>query len=120
MMIARELSDDVAVYTFSDRCIRVPSRRGFALRDAIFAYVNPVGTMLGHAVRQVHAEQGSYDRLIVITDEQSADTPPAPLGKGYVINVASARNGIGYGAWTHIDGFSEGVLRYIQAVEHNH
>lgn len=118
-MIARELSDDVAVYTFSDSCIRVPSRRGFALRDAIFAYVNPVGTMLGRAVKQIHAEQGSYDRLIVITDEQSADTPPAPIGKGYVINVASARNGIGYGAWSHIDGWSEGVLRYIQAVEHN-
>ncbi len=30
-----------------------------------------------------------------------------------MINVASNRNGVGYGAWTHIDGFSETVLRFI-------
>ena len=33
-----------------------------------------------------------------------------------MINVASARNGVGYGPWVHIDGFSEAVLRFI--VEH--
>ncbi len=36
-----------------------------------------------------------YDRIIVITDEQSHDRVPAPTGKGYVINVASAKNGVG-------------------------
>ena len=50
-------------------------------------------------------------------DEQSADDIPAPKGKGYMINVGSYKNGIGYGKWTHIDGFSESVVRYIQAVE---
>jgi len=45
-----------------------------------------------------------YDRLVVITDEQSHDSVPAPKGVGYVINVASAQNGVGYGAWTHVDG----------------
>jgi 60 kDa SS-A/Ro ribonucleoprotein len=35
-----------------------------------------------------------------------------------MINVASNRNGVGYGRWTHIDGFSEGVLRFIHEVEH--
>jgi hypothetical protein len=34
-----------------------------------------------------------------------------------MINVASNRNGVGYGRWMHLDGFSEQVLRYIGAFE---
>lgn len=37
--------------------------------------------------------------------------------RGYVINVASFKNGVGYGAWTHIDGWSEAVVEYIRAYE---
>jgi hypothetical protein len=36
---------------------------------------------------------------------------------GYVINVASNRNGVGYGEWTHIDGWSEAVVDYIAELE---
>jgi hypothetical protein len=58
------------------------------------------------------------DRLIVITDEQSHDRVPVPKhGRGYVVNVASYRNGVGYGAWTHIDGWSEAIIEYIRSVE---
>ncbi|MNR51129.1 hypothetical protein D3C85_1707600 [compost metagenome] len=59
----------------------------------------------------------NYDRLIVITDEQSADWVPAPKAKGYMINVASYQNGVGYGQWTKIDGWSEAVVSYIQELE---
>jgi 60 kDa SS-A/Ro ribonucleoprotein len=31
--------------------------------------------------------------------------------------VASARNGVGYGAWTHIDGWSEAVVDYLHSLE---
>ena len=41
--------------------------------------------------------------------------PAAP--RAYMVNVASARNGVGYGRWTHIDGFSEAVLRFIGEAE---
>jgi 60 kDa SS-A/Ro ribonucleoprotein len=34
-----------------------------------------------------------------------------------VINVASNRNGVGYGAWTHVDGWSEAVVDYIAELE---
>jgi 60 kDa SS-A/Ro ribonucleoprotein len=34
-----------------------------------------------------------------------------------VINVASYKNGVGYGKWTHIDGWSEAVIEYIRALE---
>ena len=36
-----------------------------------------------------------------------------------MINVASARNGVGYGPWTHIDGFSEAIIDYIRVLERN-
>jgi hypothetical protein len=60
----------------------------------------------------------AQDRLIVITDEQSADTVHVPAtARAYMINVASNRNGVGYGKWVHFDGFSEQVLRYIAEYE---
>lgn len=57
------------------------------------------------------------DRLIVITDAQAHDKVPAPSGKGYLINAASYKNGVGYGKWMHIDGWSEAVIEYIRALE---
>ena len=71
---------------------------------------------LGKAVDGLNQKE-RYDRLIVITDEQAHDTVPAPKGKGYVINVASNKNGVGYGKWTHIDGWSESVVEYIRTLE---
>ena len=74
------------------------------------------GTDVGGAVRV--AESLNPDRIIVITDEQSATRVGDPrCSKAYMINVAPHRNGIGYGAWAHIDGFSESVLRFIREVE---
>jgi hypothetical protein len=34
-----------------------------------------------------------------------------------MINVASAKNGVGYGSWAHIDGWSEAVIEYIRELE---
>jgi 60 kDa SS-A/Ro ribonucleoprotein len=113
-VLLREVCEAVEVYSFSDKLVRVPSRRGFALRDAIVSSQPHGGTQLGHALGKVHE---AYDRIIVITDEQSHDRVPAPVGRGYVINVASAQNGVGYGAWTHIDGWSEAVVEYIRSLE---
>jgi 60 kDa SS-A/Ro ribonucleoprotein len=113
-VLLREVCEAVEVYSFSDKLVRVPSRRGFALRDAIVSSQPHGGTQLGHALRSLRE---TYDRIIVITDEQSHDRVPAPQGRGYVVNVASARNGVGYGAWTHIDGWSEAVVDYLRSLE---
>ena len=113
-VLLREVCNAVEVYSFSDKLVRVPSRRGFALRDAIVSSQPHAGTQLGHALSRLRE---AYDRIIVITDEQSHDRVPAPHGRGYVVNVASARNGVGYGAWTHIDGWSEAVVDYIRGLE---
>ena len=34
-----------------------------------------------------------------------------------MVNVARARNDVGYGGWTRIDGFSEAVLRFMHEHE---
>lgn len=115
-ILLRELCADVEIITFSDNVAQVPPRRGFALRDAIVASQHHAGTRMGAAVECVNRER-KFDRFVVLTDEQSHDTVPAPAGKGYVINVASNKNGVGYGAWNHIDGWSEAVIDYIQEFE---
>jgi len=113
-VLLSEIADEVSIYTFSERLVRVPARRGFALRDAIVQSQPHSGTYLGRALGELYE---SYDRLVVITDEQSHDRVPAPRGRGYVVNVASFRNGVGYGEWTHIDGWSEAVVEYIRSAE---
>lgn len=116
-IIGREMCEEVAVVTFSDGIAGVPPRRGFALRDAICQSQRHAGTRLGAAVSAVNQDVG-HNRIIVITDEQSADLVPAPnTPKAYMINVASNKNGVGYGKWNKIDGFSEAVLRYIAEFE---
>jgi 60 kDa SS-A/Ro ribonucleoprotein len=115
-VLLRETAERVSIYTFSNVTTIVPPRRGFALRDAMESSQPHQGTFLGAALDAVD-RYGSYDRTIVITDEQSHDRVAAPRGKGYMINVASARNGVGYGPWIHIDGFSEAVIDYIREFE---
>jgi hypothetical protein len=115
-ILLREIAEKVTIFTFSNAAKRVASRRGMALRDALDQSQPHGGTNLGASLTQVEAAvREGYDRLIVITDEQSHDRVPAPKGKGYVINVASARNGVGHTEWTHIDGWSEAVIDYIAA-----
>ncbi len=115
-VLLREIGEKVAVFSFSSSLVEVPARRGFALRDAIDASQSHGATYLGKAVDGLNRKE-RYDRLIVITDEQAHDSVPAPKGKGYVINVASNKNGVGYGKWTHIDGWSESVVEYIRMLE---
>ena len=113
-VLLREIAEKVSVYTFSDTAKLIAPRRGFALRDAMEQSQPHSSTQLGAALEMIREK---YDRIIVITDEQSHDRVPAPKGKGYMINVASAKNGVGYGKWAHIDGWSESVVEYIRELE---
>jgi hypothetical protein len=114
--LAAVFPGDVRVWTFSNTVVEVPPRRGMAGVEAVIKSQSHGGTYLGRAVSQLASEK--FDRLIVITDEQSHDAVPAlQHRKGYMINVASNKHGVGYGPWTHIDGFSEGVIRYIYETE---
>jgi len=119
------------VYAFNEKGYEVPPRRGFALRDALAA---TKGDWSRGGLAVAAANRDGYDRIIVITDGQwhYSDTTtvqgymdgdprtvaPAPLIKqAYMINVASYKNGVGYGKWTQIDGWSESVVEYICELE---
>lgn len=116
--LASLIHGDVRMFSFSDRVVEVPPRRGMAGVDALVKSQRHSGTELAGAIQAVNS-QVVYDRLIVITDEQATDgRVPAPVGKkGYMINVGAYQNGVGYGAWKRIDGFSEAVLRWVHEVE---
>ncbi len=117
-ILLREIAEKVSIYTFSDHAQLVPSRRGMALRDALDKSQPHGATYLGRALASVESQwRSGYDRLVVITDEQAHDHVGSASGKGYVINVASNRNGVGYGEWTHVDGWSEAVVDYIAELE---
>lgn len=120
-ILLRETAEEFRIATFSDTCVTLPARRGFALRDAIAGSQVRSGTYLKRALSTLQGgkEWSDVERVIVITDEQSHDgILPAWTDKAYVVNVAPHKNGISYGnGWTHIDGWSERVLDYIAAME---
>jgi len=117
--LASIVHGDVRVFTFSHQVVEVPPRRGMAGVDAIKRSQPHGGTYLGAAVAAINS-QVPHDRLIVITDEQSHDSVGSPVAKNaYMINVAAYRNGVGYGPWLRIDGFSENVLRFIHEREND-
>jgi 60 kDa SS-A/Ro ribonucleoprotein len=121
-MLLREVCEDVVVYSFSNDAVLVPTRRGFALAEAVKKSQGHGGTYLGGACQTVAKREGDADRVIVITDEQSHDSVTNPFqktgAKAYLINVATERYGVGYkNGWSHIDGWSEACVDYIVAEE---
>lgn len=133
-MLAREICDDVKVYAFNSQGYRVEPLRGFALRNALLATQGSASC--GGAAVQMANEDG-YDRIIVLTDGEwhdyiptggartwsmhgrpARDVIPAPLTRNaYLVNVASQTNAIGSEAWVMLDGWSEAIITYIQAIE---
>lgn len=114
-VLAKELVE-TRVFTFSNKLVEVANYRGLPMVSGILTSQAHGGTELGAAVRSLN-QMVDYDRLIVITDEQSSDAVPAPKGRGYMINVAANKHGVGEGAWARISGWSERTLDYIRAVE---
>lgn len=120
-ILLREKAEEFSIATFSEQCVDLPPRRGFALRDAIVGSQAHSGTFLKRALAQLSGknEWRKLERLIVITDEQSHDgILPAWTPRAYVVNVAPYKHGVSYGnGWTHVDGWSERLVDYIAAAE---
>lgn len=117
-VLMKEVCENVRIFTFSNRVVEVRNDvRGFDLIKAIAQSQEASGTYLGKAVKEVN--KLDYDRIVIITDEQTADKvpPPNPNTKGYVINIATYEKGIGYDEWIHINGWSEAVISYITELE---
>jgi hypothetical protein len=130
-IMLRELSDDVDIYVFGDTAAKVAPRRGFALRDAIAR--SNVGYSTNGWAGLGLANRAGYDRILCVTDEQwhssaywgsyrndNVATAAYPIIRkpAYMVNVAAYQHGVAYGDhWEVISGWSEGVVRYIEAVE---
>lgn len=124
-ILLREICEDVSIITFDYNVLPVPSRRGFALRDSLVRNFKKQGGGTSINTATKYANKMGYDRIIVITDEQSVDRAEYPNKNvetptyAYMINVASAKRGLSYKNWTHIDGWSEAVVEYIREFERN-
>lgn len=135
-ILARDMFEDIQIYATAGNDYDqihatglVPARHGFALRDAINKMNETLGgggiflTQVMDHIEKQEKNKANIERVIVITDEQDCDNANSPdkaklLGKNnYIINIASAKNGIGYSRWHKIDGFSEAVLNYITVFE---
>lgn len=114
-VLLREICEECTIVVFSDHATIAPPRHGFALVDAISNATEHGSTNTALAVELAQHERP--DRIIVLTDEQSHQTISAPGCRGYFVNVASYKNGIGYGPWLHVDGWSEAIIDYIRAFE---
>jgi 60 kDa SS-A/Ro ribonucleoprotein len=110
-------AESLRVFSFSNRLVECPNYAGLPGITAIKNSQPNHGTYLGACVRTIN-DSVPHDRLIVVTDEQSADRVPDPVVKrAYMINVGAYKNGVGYGAWRHVDGFSESIFRFINELE---
>ena len=117
-VLCREICEEVEIYSFSDSCVRVAPRRGFALIEAIRKSQRVSGTDTPNAVRHINRET-TFNRVILFTDEQStqAGSMKVNCDNAYILNVASYENGVNHSQWTTITGFSEAVIDYIQMAE---
>jgi 60 kDa SS-A/Ro ribonucleoprotein len=117
-VIIRELCEESLVIGYGTSAAVVPSHyRGLSLIEQIRR--GPGGGTDTYGAIQLAKAQG-YDRIIVITDEQSStavEKPSVARHKAYFINVATYQNGVGYRTWTHIDGFSESTVTFIRENE---
>ena len=129
-ILAGGVCDSFDVFVFGDSCKQIPARANLALMDRVrkvnaggwydtgdpnCPYVGH-GTNIGGVVEDAVATHP--DRIIVVTDLQSRTPVMNPRGyRGYFINTAVYQNGVGYGPWTNIDGFSEATIRYITEIE---
>lgn len=133
--ICREVCDESAIYATAGNdytrvhaTTQIPPRRGFALCDLFtkkgFASdLGGGGIFLVQSLAWIKEREKTADRVIVLTDEQDCDQKLTPASadafgkRNYLINISSEKNGIGYGKFTHIDGWSEAVIDYIRETE---
>lgn len=127
-MLVRELSDDINIYTFNHKAYHIAPRRGFALRDVI---KGTVGEFSCGESAILEANKAGYDTIICLTDGQWhgwdaatqkpqrgimqdgwIKTKPLANSSAFMLNISTYKNGVGYGDWNVIHGWSEASIAY--------
>lgn len=119
-VIGKRICEDAEVYTFSNSLVQVTNVSGLDSIDRIIHSQGNNGTELATSVNTIQSRL-TYDRLIVITDEQATDSrflnPTKKSTHNYMINVAPYKYSVAYGNWISISGFSEAIFRFIAELE---
>ena len=133
-MLMREICEEPIIYATAGsdgqrkhKTELVPLKRGFDLSNEIsktqFSKLGGGGIFLSQCTKHIEAIEKDCDRLIVFSDSQDCDytrdpNSAAAFGKyNYLIDISAHTKGVAYKKFTHIDGFSEAVITYIQASE---
>jgi len=115
-ILLREVCENIRIFSFSGMAKEIPARHGFALKEAIDMSQIHGSTCLGKAIKDT--VYVNADRIIVISDEQSHDDITSSIpSKAYMLNVGTDKNGVGYGKWINISGWSESVIDFILMLE---
>ncbi len=118
-ILMKEITQKSVIYTFNNEIELVKESRGFELEENM-GYPDG-GTYMWGSISEVKEKHPEAERIIVLTDEQTADYEIEENKKyphQYIINLASYQNGVSYKPdWIHIDGFSQAVIDYIQEYE---
>ena len=117
--IMDEVCEFDKVYTF-DTDPHPTRSKGFALADVCSRCVG--GTNVQSCTNSaVASNTRPFDRVIIITDEQSSggrfSNDVLRIPHKYIVNVAPYQFGIAYGDFIHINGFSDGIFKYIAEYE---
>jgi len=89
-ILAREICDEVEIFTFSDKLVKVPPRRGFALRDAVINSQPHSGTWLGKAVAEIDRKATNCPAPRALLDKSlhDADLKQEAAAKAWVLRDA--------------------------------
>lgn len=68
---------------------------------------------------ELGAHPNYYDRVVILTDEQAGDLGRLPdIGVSqWVVNLGTYANGLSYGKWNTINGFSSNTVRFVAGHE---
>lgn len=117
--IMDEVCEFDKVYTF-DMDPHPTRSKGFALADACSRCGGGTDVQ-GCTNSAVASNTRPFDRVIIITDEQSSggrfSNAVLRIPHKYIVNVAPYQFGIAYGDFVHINGFSDGIFKYIAEYE---
>lgn len=110
----REVCESCRVFTFSTTLTEIQNIRGIGLATAI-RQLSGGGTMLAASLAVLKAKAGTFDRIIVVTDEQTHDGITTPwTDKAYLINVAPNKPGLDtHEGWNRVSGWSERIVDWI-------
>jgi hypothetical protein len=121
-ILLREICPQTRIFTFSSLLQEIPNYHGMALLKYIDDSQIHGGTYTARALQRLKDENPfSFDRIIIVTDEQSADgSIPCWTPRGYVVNVATYRNGLelyNKDGWIRVNGWSERIIDWIRLHE---